>query len=175
MQDDDFRRFYVECWKYCKPRLRHLIDDQADVDDVFAEAISKFWVYWQQGKIRHTDNLNALVYVSAKRLWFNQLRNKKPIYSMDDYDAERQFGEEAHGFFQELVEQEQSSQQQLLQKAWQRLDLKCQELLNVTIIYKERQNELFEKMGYKNADTVKATKYRCLQYLKKFYLEIRPK
>ena len=75
MNPTEFRAFYNDCWKYCKPRLRNLTTNQADIEDVFAEAISRFWVNAQQGKITHADNHFALVYVMAKTCgWVNYVK-----------------------------------------------------------------------------------------------------
>lgn len=178
MNPTEFRAFYNDCWKYCKPRLRNLTTNQADIEDVFAEAISRFWVNAQQGKITHADNHFALVYVMAKNLWLGKLRKEKrftgvSIDARNDFDFELQLPTDEQDFLSKMIqEKDDYHQEQSIKSAWEKLDTKCRDLLNATIIYKERQDELIEKMNFKNTDTVKATKYRCLQYLKKFYYEL---
>ena len=178
MNPTEFRIFYNDCWKYCKPRLRNLTTNQADIEDVFAEAISRFWVNAQQGKIAHADNHFALVYVMAKNLWLGELRKEKHFMGVSidariGEDFELQLPADEQDFLSKMIQERDDYQQELsIKAAWEKLDIKCQDLLNATIIYKERQEELIEKMNFKNTDTVKATKYRCLQYLKKYYYEL---
>ena len=178
MTHSEFRNFYINCWKYCKPRLKNLTTNQADIEDVFAEAISRFWVNSQQGKIAHADNHFALVYVMAKNLWLGNLRKEKRFQgiSIDEKQGtafEVQLPAEEQDFVSKMIQEKDDYQKDVnIESAWKKLDTKCQDLLNATIIYKERQVELLEKMNFKNTDTVKASKYRCLQYLKKFYYEL---
>jgi RNA polymerase sigma factor (sigma-70 family) len=175
MNPTDFRAFYSQCWKHCKPRLMNLTSNMADIEDAFAEAIARFWVKYQQGDVRNEDNLNGLVYVMAKNLWLNQLRKQQqfaPTLSLNDDERPVQVGGEWDDAILKLIEPTESGQQtESLAKAWERLENKCQELLKATVIERERQQELLVKMDYKNTDTVKAAKYRCLQSLKKLYYQ----
>jgi RNA polymerase sigma factor (sigma-70 family) len=175
MNPTDFRAFYLQCWKHCKPRLLNLTTNMADIEDVFAEAIARFWVKYQQGEIQHQDNLNGLVYVMAKNLWLNQLRKRQqfePTLSLDDDNRPIQTGGEWDEAILKLTESPNEDQQtEMLTRAWKKLENKCQELLKATVIERERQQELLAKMDYKNTDTVKAAKYRCLQSLKKLYYQ----
>ena len=178
MNQTEFRSFYNDCWKYCKPRLRNLTNNQADIDDVFSEAISRFWVNVQGGKIAHADNHFALVYVMAKNMWLGNLRKEKhfigvSIDTRKGEDFEIQLPTDEQDFLTKMIQEKDDYQQEnSIQNAWGKLDDKCRDLLNATIVYKEKQEELLSKMNFKNTDTVKATKYRCLQYLKKYYYEI---
>jgi RNA polymerase sigma factor (sigma-70 family) len=166
MNQAEFKAFYNECWRYCKPRLRNLTTNQADIEDIFAEAIARFWVNIQNNKVAHADNHNALVYVMAKNLFLGNYRKNKGHFNVS-IDAQNDEEKEL-----QLTDNEQDFTENNIKLAWEKLDEKCRNLLNATLIYKERQEELIEKMNFKNTDTVKATKYRCLQYLKKYYYEV---
>ncbi len=178
MNQAEFKVFYMDCWKYCKPRLRNLTTNHADVEDVFAEAISRFWVNIQQNKIANADNHFALVYVMAKNQWLGNLRKEKGHFSVsinnqNDDEMEVQLPAEDQDFITKMIAEKDSFiMEEKIKNAWEKLDIKCKDLLNATIVYKERQEDLLEKMNFKNTDTVKATKYRCLQYLKKYYFEM---
>jgi RNA polymerase sigma factor (sigma-70 family) len=178
MNQAEFKAFYTECWRYCKPRLRNLTTNQADIEDVFSEAIARFWVNIQNGKVVHADNHNALVYVMAKNLFLGNYRKNKghfnvSIDAQNEDEKEMQLSDNEQDFITKAItEKEQYSTENNIKLAWEKLDEKCKNLLNATLIYKERQEELIEKMNFKNTDTVKATKYRCLQYLKKYYYEL---
>jgi RNA polymerase sigma factor (sigma-70 family) len=172
-----FNEFYTQAWRFCKPRLRKLTSNEADVEDVFAEAIARFWVNSQQGKVQHNGNHEALVYVMARNLWLGNYRKNKGIY-LDSIDAQTGLEAELQIADNELdmlngwiATADKTEQDEAINKAWQKLDEKCQTLLTATIVYKEKQEDLAEKLGMKNTDTIKASKYRCLQYLKKFYYQ----
>ena len=178
MNQAEFKAFYTDCWRYCKPRLRNLTTNQADVEDIFSEAIARFWVNIQNGKVANDSNHNALVYVMAKNLFLGNYRKNKGQFSIsidtqNEDEKEIQLTDNEQDFITKAIEEkEQYSNENNVKLAWEKLDEKCKSLLNATLIYKERQEELIEKMNFKNTDTVKATKYRCLQYLKKFYYEL---
>ncbi len=178
MNQSEFKAFYTDCWRYCKPRLRNLTTNHADIEDVFSEAIARFWVNIQNNKIAHADNHQALVYVMAKNLFLGNYRKNKghiniSINAQNDETKEIQLTDNEQDFITKAIEEkEHNTTDSNIKLAWEKLDEKCKTLLNATLIYKERQEELLEKMNFKNTDTVKATKYRCLQYLKKFYYEL---
>ena len=178
MNQAEFKAFYTECWRYCKPRLRNLTTNQADVEDIFSEAIARFWVNIQSNNVAHASNYNALVYVMAKNLFLGNYRKNKGNYTVsidaqNDNESEIQLADNEQDFISKAIEEkEQYSSENKVKLAWEKLDEKCRNLLNATLIYKEKQEELIEKMNFKNTDTVKATKYRCLQYLKKYYYEL---
>jgi RNA polymerase sigma factor (sigma-70 family) len=179
MNQADFKAFYINCWKYCKPRLRQYIDNQADIEDVFSEAISRFWVNIQSEKVSHADNHFGLVYVMAKNIWLGQIRKEKNRYmvsihtSNDDDSKGIQISDDEQNFLEKIIaETEQKETEQDIQKAWGQLDGKCQDILTASIVYKEPQEKMIERLGIKNTDTAKATKYRCLQYLKKYYYQL---
>ena len=121
---------------------------------------------------------NALVYVMAKNLFFGNYRKYKghfnvSINSKNEEEKEVQLtGNEQDFITKAIEEKEQYLKENNIKLAWEKLDDKCRNLLNATLIYKERQEDLIEKMNFKNTDTIKATKYRCLQYLKKYYYEL---
>lgn len=178
MTQAEFKAFYTECWRYCKPRLRNLTTNHADIEDVFSEAIARFWVNIQANNVTHADNHFGLVYVMSKNLFLGNYRKNKghinvSIDNQSDETKEIQLTDNEQDFITKAIEEkEKFKTENNIKSAWEKLDEKCKTLLNATLIYKERQEELLEKMNFKNTDTVKATKYRCLQYLKKFYYEI---
>jgi len=48
----------------------------------------------------------------------------------------------------------------------------CQQILRLFYFMKKSMEEITGIMGYKNADTVKNQKYKCMQRLKKVYREL---
>ena len=111
-------------------------------------------------------------------MWLGNLRKEKhfigvSIDTRKSEDFEIQLPTDEQDFLTKMIQEKDDYQQEnSIQNAWGKLDGKCRDLLNATIVYKEKQEELLSKMNFKNTDTVKATKYRCLQYLKKYYYEI---
>lgn len=174
-----FNTFYKLAWRFCKPRLRKLTTNDADIEDVFAEAIARFWVNSQQGNIAHDGNHEALVYVMARNLWLSQYRKTRQVHmaslDADDHDGEPiQIADNELDMLNAWVQEADNHQHEAaLGQAWAKLDDKCQSLLTATIVYKERNEDLAERLALKNSDTVKASKYRCLQYLKKFYQQYK--
>jgi RNA polymerase sigma factor (sigma-70 family) len=173
---NSFNEFYQQAWRYCKPRLNKIINNIADTEDVFAEAIARFWVHNTQGAIAHDSNHQALVYVMARNLWLGQYRKNKNQHttSIDTnaHEPDLQIPDTVLDTLNSWIAQADSqSTENAISQAWQKLDTKCQTLLTATIIYKQKQENIVQQLGLKNTDTIKASKYRCLQYLKKFYYQ----
>jgi RNA polymerase sigma factor (sigma-70 family) len=180
MQIDSFDAFYKKAWSFCKPRLRKLTTNDADIEDVFAEAIAKYWINRQEIDAKTDSNPEALVYVIARNNWLGMYRKNKNVFLesiqtsglVDDDDAELQLPSGEADALDQWIQNDNAYQtDQAMASAWSKLDDKCQALLTATIVYKEKQELTMERLGIKNTNTVKASKYRCLQYLKKFYLQ----
>jgi RNA polymerase sigma-70 factor (ECF subfamily) len=61
-----------------------------------------------------------------------------------------------------------------IDKAMKSLELlgePCKSLLELTYFHQMKMDEITEKLGYKNADTTKNLKYKCLKRLQKIFFE----
>jgi RNA polymerase sigma factor (sigma-70 family) len=177
MDETSFKQFLVKAHRYCLPRLKRLTDSEADAEDVFMEAAYQFWKDLQTGKINDQRNLKALLFVMAKNKYISLMRKRKRK-SLQEYSTDPQIIHlhergDASASFDQLVQAEEAQEAFLaneertkaFQKAFQRLEKKCRELLEQFILEKKRLKELQQQLNFPSADAVKMAKYRCKKQL----------
>lgn len=182
-----FKELLVKANAYCLPRLIKLNASKADAEDAFMEAMYVFWEDEKAGKIKHRDNLSALIYVMAKNIWLMQKRKARrgqlQEYATDPADFKviegKTIGNDGAEDFDALIrsENEQVALEEKLkrelafQHAFKQLSEQCRELLLKFIVEKVRLKELQEAMGFPSADAVKMAKYRCKRSLVGYFKE----
>ena len=100
-----------------------------------------------------------------KALEFHRLRNKRLI---DRIDAQTRLTDRSDP--DEISEREKLFV--LLERAMERIGNPCRELLVLSYRKSLSQNVISEMMGYKDRNTVKTRKYKCLKRLKSIIEEI---
>lgn len=177
----EFEQLFQECYEYSRKHLVPIIGSKPDFEEVFMEAISRYWVRTKQGKVKHQTNVKAFVCVTAKRLWIEQQRKSKMTVLADNNSEHLYVNQgvdihEAESFNQlikEELEKEASANQQqkmkVFNQAFAQLGENCQKLLKGRFIYKIRGKELAAQLNLKNANVVKTTIARCKQALLKYY------
>ncbi len=188
MNEGEFKRFLVEAHKYCLPRLIRLNAPQHDAEDAFMESIYQFWRDMQDGKVSHTGNLKALVFVMSRNRWLGHIRKSRrgnlKEYNTDpvdllNMDLQAYAGQDAENY-DKLVQQEEvaaaagkkKQEQATFQQAFQQLNEKCRQLLLKFIVEKTRLKELQKTMGFVSTDAIKMAKMRCKKSLVKYYKEL---
>lgn len=68
-----------------------------------------------------------------------------------------------------VIDAEKQEQIQLASKAFKKLGEKCQQLLQLAIVFKQSMQEIAEQLQYENTNTAKTQKYKCLIRLRKLY------
>ncbi len=77
---------------------------------------------------------------------------------------------------EEKVDKENKELQlELLEAGMQQLGEACQSILKLFYFMRKSMDEITGILGYKNADTVKNQKYKCMQRLKKIYRDMEKK
>jgi RNA polymerase sigma factor (sigma-70 family) len=183
MDETSFKQFLVKAHQYCLPRLKRLTGSEADAEDVFMEAAYQFWKDLQVGKIKDQRNLKALLFVMAKNRYLSLMRKRKRK-SLQEYSTDPQIihlheRQAANASFDELVQAEEAQETLLaneerskaFQKAFQRLEKKCRDLLQQFILEKKRLKELQVQLDYPSVDAIKMAKYRCKKQLVDLFQE----
>lgn len=179
-KEKSFEQLFYECHEYCIKQLINMTGNKTDAEEVFMEAISKFWMRLQQGKVKHQDNVKAFVLVTAKRIWIEQQRKNK-MTVLSDNNSEHLYIQSGGSDFEEFdklikeeLEREASAKYQqkmmVFNLAFVQLGDTCQKLLKGRFVYKVKGKDLAEQLGLKNADVVKTTITRCKQTLRKYYI-----
>ena len=133
-----------------------------DADDMLQEALVILWERVQSGKFELTAQLSTFLYATVRNLWYRKLaRMKKEIPAELEPD---QVEDQRASVLEELIDDEAA---QLVRAALNKLGEPCRTLL-LLFYWEELSTELIaQRMGFANADTVKAKKYQCKKALEK--------
>lgn len=130
--------------------------------DVYQATVIQFYENVQSGKLtRLTSDLKTYLFAIGK----NKIRELR--------DSGRRFREMQDRY--EVHEDEdkvaKEAQFELVEASLERLGDPCKRLLELYYYYKKSLAEIAETLAYKNTDTVKNLKYKCLGRLRKLYRE----
>jgi len=128
--------------------------------DVYQATVIQFYENVQSGKlVTLTSDLKTYLFAIGK----NKIRELR--------DAGRRFREMQEKY--EVTEDEDKQEKEVL---FEQLELSldqlgdpCKRLLELYYYYKKSLVEIAETLDYKNSDTVKNLKYKCLGRLRKLY------
>jgi len=140
--------------------------DLDDARDIYQYAILTFYKNACEGKL---DELSSSIKTYLFAIGKNQIRkrNKEKVkYSDQLLDI---IVDESETIRLDKIEYEQKIIR--VADALNELGDSCRQILEFTYFFKFNMNEISEKLGYKNRDTVKNLKYKCLQRLKKLILK----
>lgn len=149
----DFRKDFLR-----KMRRKYQLSE-IDAKDLYQEAFLKMWAKSQEGRHFETTPEAWLVQL-AKGILFNQrkkkgVKNTEFVYDWQQFDTQTTDEEQHEKNVQKIY--------QLLHKSSSKT---CQELLEWAFLEDLSHAEIAEIMDYRNADTVKAQKSRCLEKLR---------
>lgn len=112
----------------------------------------------QEGKYNTEYELTAFLFVVCKNLWTNKVKRENRIsYLPDNFDLGDQFD-----FSDHIVTKEKK---QILNEIIDKLGKKCYQLLQYSVFFKYKPDEIIAKMGFASVNAVKTQKYKCKQKL----------
>ncbi len=144
--------------------IRRYQCDKEDLVDVYQEAFIVLYQNLVAGKLDDMNcSIRTYIFSVAKNLLFKQFRRNSRIdttqgdqlYLLADEDLNRE---------EEMV---LTDQQQDLKIAIQGLGKVCQELITLYYYHGLDQESIMQRMQYKNTQTVKSQKVRCMRQLEK--------
>jgi len=179
MNEKKFKELFDECQAFCLHRLNRLTRSKTDAEDVFMEAISRFWVDLQAGKVKHQKNIRGFLYIVAKRLWIDKTRKVQfqRTHLIGEANIELTVKIQANQYYTDtydtLIQQEtrtakkqkMAEEKALLDRALAKLGKRCQNILVKSIVYKIPLKQIAQELGFSNANTVKVAKSRCKKQL----------
>jgi RNA polymerase sigma factor (sigma-70 family) len=136
--------------------------DEDDAEDVLQEALVVLWERVRDGSFEYRAKLSTFLYAIAKNIWFRRLaRQRREVEMPDEYDApdcETLLPSE---------EMEENERVLAVQQSMERIGYPCRELLLLFYWEENSMDEIAQKLGFANADTVKSKKYQCKKALEK--------
>jgi len=141
------------------PSIRHFIrthggnDDEAK--DIFQEALIIFYKNAMKPEFTLSATPHTYLFSVSKYLWKDELKKKNKLVH---FEVEKQ----------EEVSQHEHTEEKFrwMDKILNSLGEKCTEILQLFYYKKQSMDEIAQQLGYKNVDTAKTQKYKCIERAK---------
>ena len=133
-----------------------------DVQDVLQESLVILWERIRAGRFEYKAQLNTFIYATVKNLWSHRLRQKKRLSSAE-IDPEAHV-DQSPSVLDHLIATERV---EMVRDALETLGEQCRKLLLLFYWEEQSMEEIAVRLGFANADTVKAKKYQCKKALER--------
>ncbi len=144
------------------------LDDDTLVD-IYQDAVIILYQNVMEEKITELkSSIRTYLFGIAKHLIFRELRSRKKSPVQLDRVAEIAVAPKY------LAYEEEDHQRQVVRQALSALGDTCRQLIEYFYYYNYSMEIIAQRMRYKNSDTVKAKKHRCMKQLEQFYKEQNP-
>ncbi len=133
-----------------------------DAQDVLQESLVILWERIRTGRFEYKAQLSTFIYATVKNLWSQRLRQKKRLSSAEiDPEAHEEKGPSVLDC---LIATEQAA---MVRDALETIGEQCKKLLLLFYWEEQSMEEIAARLGFANADTVKAKKYQCKKALER--------
>jgi RNA polymerase sigma factor (sigma-70 family) len=148
------------------PSICHFIKmhggNEDEAKDIFQESLFIFYRNVQRTDFQLTAALNTYLFSICKYLWKDELKKKNRIVSYEVKDAP----------VEDLDDSKDAEHKSAwLDKVIQSLGAKCIEILQLFYYQKLSMEQIATQLDYKNTDTVKTQKYKCIERAKQMAKE----
>lgn len=148
------------------PSISHFIrmhgGNEDEAKDIFQESLFIFYRNVQKNDFQLTSALNTYLFSICKYLWKDELKKKNRLVSYEVKDAPLEEMNDYH---------DEENKALWLDKIIQSLGAKCLEILQLFYYQKLSMEQIAQKLDYKNTDTVKTQKYKCIERAKQMAKE----
>lgn len=169
IQDND-----EETLRYLYIEMRHpitamLIKNGAgkeDAMDIFQDALIAFYRNVQNKKISGDSiKIKNYLYAISRNLWLNRLR-KQPKRFLEEVPSISESPESIY------IENENSDEMKKnLELALSKMSERCQKLISDYYLDQKSNEEIARELGFKNANSSRVMKHRCLRQLREIFRE----
>ncbi len=162
---------YIEIFPKVKSYILKNSGSEDDAFDIFQDGIIALCKQIKSGRFDRKYELSAFLYIVCRNLWTNKVkRDKKVPVLPDNIEIE-----DNYDFTEDIITDQK---RQVLEEIKEKLGKKCFELLQYSMFFKFKPQEIIDRMGFATVNAVKTQKYKCKQKLAKLieenkgYLEI---
>ena len=133
-----------------------------DAQDVLQESLVILWERIRTGRFEYKAQLNTFIYATVRNLWSQRLRQKKRLSSAEiDPEAHE---DQSPSVLDYLIATERV---EMVHDALETIGEQCKKLLLLFYWEEQSMEEIAIRLGFANADTVKAKKYQCKKALER--------
>lgn len=165
--EETFKQLFAENFPWLLRYVQQNSGNASDAEDIFQESLFAAWINLREGRFMGTmDQFNAYFRRICQNKWINQLNSahrKKTSYR-DDFNGIEPLAEVS------FAEEQSIEGANLLRKCFEDLGEKCKTVLGLFYYKRQAMAKIAELTG-DTEESIKTIKYRCMQRLRKLYLE----
>jgi RNA polymerase sigma factor (sigma-70 family) len=156
-----YKKYRIEFLRWAVKKYGCSVDE---AKDIYQQTILIFFERITQNKLSFlTSKIKTYVFAIGKNLVLEHLVRTGRYTNDVDPDQAYEI------FAQKEVDAEKEKNLELIEKSLEELGEPCRTLLISYYYQKRSMQEISDSLGYKNADTAKNLKYKCLKRLKKIF------
>ena len=125
---------------------------EEEARDVYQDALVVFWQKARSGNLVLTSKMSTYVYSICQNLWRKELDRKKRLtHEAKDSSVS--------------IDMDSPEREKIMAKCLNQLGETCRKVLMYYYFDEMSMQEIADKLGFANTDTVKTKKYKCKQKL----------
>jgi RNA polymerase sigma factor (sigma-70 family) len=156
--------------KFFNVVLKHIVNNngtEQEAKDIYQETIIVLYENVKKAEFVLSCQLQTYIYSISKRLWLKQIGKQSHLVKLGDNDN----GDGAVNVSEEIEDYERKEKDfARMNEQLQNLGEPCKTIITDFYLNKMNMDDIADKFGYTNADNAKNQKYKCLQRLKKMFL-----
>jgi RNA polymerase sigma factor (sigma-70 family) len=155
---------YSTYWPMVANFVRTNQGSQQEAEDLYQEGVITLYEQVKNGAFQGNSSLKTYLYAICRNKWLNKLKSKIHITDVQEFVSD--------------MPDETSQDTQLLpdeaeiKKAIDQLGEPCRSILTGFYFHTYNLQQLAEKMGYASDNVAKQQKFRCMERLKKLFLNL---
>ncbi len=154
----------VELYRRCRrPVLAYIVANSGsadDAEDLLQEALVVLWERVRGGRFEQTAKIETFIVATVRNMWLRRLSRMRRE-SRNPSDREEP-ADDAPSPLDSLIDGEEAV---LVRQALDTLGDPCRSLLLLYYWEELSMQEIADRLGFANADTVKSKKYQCKKAL----------
>jgi RNA polymerase sigma factor (sigma-70 family) len=160
---------YKTCFDTTKKMVLKLGGDEDEAWDIFQDAVTILYDKCSSAEgVELNCRIRTYITAIAKNLWSKRFKQKIATVLPEEWDEAVDTGAED---LQNFLQKEDDLRK--LHNALEKLGSPCNELLQSFYFSKKSMQEIAAIFGYTNTDNAKTQKYKCLNRLKKLFLDLK--
>ena len=142
------------------PSVNHFVKanggNEDDARDMFQESLLVFYKNVQKDDFTLTCSINTYLFSIVKYLWKDELKKKNRMVNFEIKEPVQ----EAQTYLEE------ESKMTMIDKMLDQLGDRCKQILQLFYYKKKSMEEIAQLLNYRNVDTAKTQKYKCMERAK---------
>jgi RNA polymerase sigma factor (sigma-70 family) len=155
-----FNHLYRQYFGMATAFIRQNKGQESDARDVFQDALIVLYDNVRSCRFKETSSIGTYLYAIVRNIWLIKLRKRKLLNELTDQYEPGENPEIEEAYFHQNGEL-----RPLLDKAFEEIPIVCRDMLRLFYYEKRSMTEIMTILEYKNEDSAKSQRYKCLNKL----------